>query len=54
MRKITETKSPQAKAVTVAELRQFLAGIDGCPDDTEIKARVSFGGRLTEISAEVP
>ena len=49
--KQTYTAEPaNGKALTVGELRQWLASIDGCPDDTTIVARVNFGGTLRKVS----
>lgn len=51
-RTITVEAAADHRRLTVGELRQWLAAIDGLPDDTVIKARVAFSGHLRSVTAE--
>jgi hypothetical protein len=50
--KRTITGRPGTRTMTLGDLRQFLASIEGIPDEAEIKARVTWGKRLRSVTVE--
>lgn len=50
--KRTITGKPGTRTMTLGDLRQFLASIEGIPDEAEIKARVTWGKRLRSVTVE--
>lgn len=39
-------------SMTLGDLRQFIASLDGLPDDASVKARVSFRKHLRSVTVE--
>jgi hypothetical protein len=50
--KRTITGRPGSRKMTLGDLRQFLASIEGIPDEALIKARVTFGKHLRSVTVE--
>lgn len=47
-------KAPKGRAITLDQLRTFVAATDPRADGTDVRARVSITGRLIEVSVEEP
>jgi hypothetical protein len=50
--KRTITGRTQSRTMTLGDLRQFLASLESLPDEAAVKARVSWGKRLREVTVE--
>jgi hypothetical protein len=50
--KRTITGLTSARTMTLGDLRQFLASLDGLPDDASVKARVTFRKHLRSVTVE--
>lgn len=48
----TITGSNSAGAMTLGDLRQFVASLDGVPDEAAVKARTSLRRRLRTITVQ--
>lgn len=49
---MTAVDAADKKAMTVAELREFLASVDGIPDDAVPRVRIAYGGKIKSIRVE--
>jgi hypothetical protein len=50
--KRTITGRPGSRIMTLGDLRQFIASLDGLPDEATVKAKVSYGKHLRSITVE--
>jgi hypothetical protein len=50
--KRTITGRPAGRHMSLGDLRQFLASIEGLPDEALIKARTSWGKHLRSLTVE--
>ncbi|HET6754289.1 MAG TPA: hypothetical protein VFH23_10110 [Jiangellaceae bacterium] len=48
----TITGRPANRRMSLGDLRQFVASIEGVPDEALIKARVTFGKHLRSVTVE--
>ncbi len=48
----TITGRPADRRMSLGDLRQFVASIEGIPDEAMIKARVTFGKHLRSVTVE--
>jgi hypothetical protein len=50
--KRTITGRTATRTMTLGDLRQFIASLDGLPDEASVKARVTFRKYLREVTIE--
>ena len=50
--KRTITGRPASRRMSLGDLRQFLASIEGLPDEALIKARTTWGKQLRSVTVE--
>jgi hypothetical protein len=50
--KRTITGRPASRRMSLGDLRQFLASIEGLPDEALIKARTTWGKHLRSLTVE--
>jgi hypothetical protein len=48
----TITGRPANRRMSLGDLRQFVASIEGIPDEAFVKARVTFGKHLRSVTVE--
>ena len=48
----TITGRPANRRMSLGDLRQFVASIEGIPDEALVKARVTFGKHLRSVTVE--